>query len=115
VGECLHLVGLSPRAEHFPAQLSGGEQQRVAIARALAKNPELLLCDEPTGALDYETGKAVLSMLWDVNKRLRKTVLIITHNQAIARMADRLIRIRSGRIVEDARQSSPVRPEEVTW
>jgi putative ABC transport system ATP-binding protein len=115
VDECLGLVGLSPRAEHFPAQLSGGEQQRVAIARALAKNPELLLCDEPTGALDYETGKAVLSMLWDVNKRLGKTVLIITHNQAIARMADRLVRIRSGRIVEDARQPAPVRPEEVTW
>ena len=115
VDECLRLVELSTRADHFPSQLSGGEQQRVAIARALAKNPELLLCDEPTGALDYETGKLVLSMLWDVNRRLGKTVLIITHNQAIARMADRLIRIRSGRIVEDVPQERPSKPEEVTW
>ncbi|RUL85543.1 ABC transporter ATP-binding protein [Tautonia sociabilis] len=115
VDECLRLVGLAPRADHFPAQLSGGEQQRVAIARALAKNPELLLCDEPTGALDFETGKAVLAMLWDVNKRMNKTVIIITHNQAIARMADRLIRIRSGRIADDVRQDHPVPPGEISW
>lgn len=111
----LESVGLAHRLEHRPQQLSGGEQQRVAIARALAKNPELLLCDEPTGALDYETGKAVLALLWDVRHRLGKTVLIITHNQAIARMADRLVRLRSGRIVERRAQAEPMPPEEITW
>ncbi len=111
----LGLVGLKHRLHHFPAQLSGGEQQRVAIARALTKNPELLLCDEPTGALDFETGKAVLEVLWDVKHRLQKTILIITHNLAISAMADRLVRIRSGEIVEVRRIETPVSPEEISW
>ncbi len=113
--EALGLVGLGDRAGHFPSQMSGGEQQRVAIARALAKNPRLLLCDEPTGALDYETGKAVLRVLWDVRRELGKTVVIITHNLAISRMADRLVRIRSGEIVERVTNEEPVHPEEIAW
>ena len=96
--EAVGMVGLSERENNFPAQLSGGEQQRVAIARALAKNPRLLLCDEPTGALDYVTGKAVLKMLYDLSRQKHTTVVIITHNQAIAPMADRIIRIKSGKI-----------------
>ena len=96
--QALDMVGLSGRSRNFPAQLSGGEQQRVAIARALAKNPRLLLCDEPTGALDYVTGKAVLKLLYDLSKERGMTVIIITHNQAIAPMADRIIRIKSGKI-----------------
>lgn len=100
VDEALRLVGLADRAEHFPSQMSGGEQQRVAIARALAKNPELLLCDEPTGALDYDTGKRVLRLLVDACRKLGKTVVIITHNAAIAQIADHVIRLRSGEIVE---------------
>ncbi|HET6883638.1 MAG TPA: ABC transporter ATP-binding protein [Pirellulales bacterium] len=115
VEESLDLVGLADRADHFPSQMSGGEQQRVAIARALAKNPELLLCDEPTGALDFETGKRILRLLVDVRERLRKTVLIITHNSAIAQVADRIIRLRSGEVVETAMNTHPVAPEEVTW
>ena len=98
--EALRLVGLSDRLDHFPAQLSGGEQQRVAIARAIAKRPEVLLCDEPTGALDFETGKRVLQVLEHVNRELGTTVAVITHNAAIAAMADRVIRLRSGAIVE---------------
>jgi putative ABC transport system ATP-binding protein len=113
--EALRLVGLGHRAGHFPSQMSGGEQQRVAIARALAKNPRLLLCDEPTGALDHETGKAVLRVLWDVRRELGKTVVIITHNLAISRMADRLVRIRSGEIVERVTNETPVHPEEIAW
>lgn len=97
-GEALDLVGLSHRHDHFPAQLSGGEQQRVAIARALAKNPRMLLCDEPTGALDYSTGKSVLKILYELGRDRGTTVLMITHNQAIAPMADRILRIRSGKI-----------------
>lgn len=96
--EALDLVGLSHRHDHFPAQLSGGEQQRVAIARALAKNPRMLLCDEPTGALDYSTGKSVLKILYELGRDRGTTVLMITHNQAIAPMADRILRIRSGKI-----------------
>src|SRR5262249_40804962 len=113
--EALRMVELGKRADHFPAQLSGGEQQRVAIAPAVAKNPRLLLCDEPTGALDYETGKAVLHVLWDIKHRLGKTVLVITHNQAIGRMADRLIRLRSGQIVESEVVTAPASPEEIAW
>jgi putative ABC transport system ATP-binding protein len=115
VDETLRLVGLEHRMDHFPSQLSGGEQQRVAIARALAKNPELLLCDEPTGALDFETGKHVLSLLLDVKQKLGKTVVIITHNLAIGQIADRVLRMRSGEIVEAHVNTSPVSPEEIVW
>jgi putative ABC transport system ATP-binding protein len=115
VEESLELVDLTDRADHFPSQMSGGEQQRVAIARALAKNPELLLCDEPTGALDFETGKRVLRLLVEVREKLNKTVLIITHNSAIAQIADRVIRLRSGEVVETTINRQPVAPEEVVW
>ncbi|HEV7226033.1 MAG TPA: ABC transporter ATP-binding protein [Pirellulales bacterium] len=115
VDEALRLVGLEDRADHFPAQMSGGEQQRVAIARALAKNPQLLLCDEPTGALDFETGKRVLRLLLDVKQKLGKTVLIITHNSAIAAIADRVVRLRSGEVVETTVHDAPTPPEEIVW
>jgi putative ABC transport system ATP-binding protein len=115
VKEALRLVGLGDRADHFPAQLSGGEQQRVAIARALAKNPAVLLCDEPTGALDYDTGKRVLGLLHDVNHRLGKTVVLITHNLAISRMADRLVRMRSGEVVELKTNPEPASPDDISW
>ena len=115
VDETLKLVGLEHRMEHFPSQLSGGEQQRVAIARALAKNPELLLCDEPTGALDFETGKHVLRLLVDLKDKLGKTVLLITHNGAIAPAADRVIKLRSGEIHEMHDNPNPEPPEEITW
>jgi len=115
VAEALRLVELEDRMDHFPAQLSGGEQQRVAIARALAKDPELLLCDEPTGALDFATGKRVLRTLVDLNRRMGKTVLLITHNNAIAPIADRVIRLRSGQVVEEHPNPRPVPPEEVVW
>lgn len=113
--QALGMVGLSERANHFPAQLSGGEQQRVAIARALAKNPRLLLCDEPTGALDYATGKAVLKLLYDLSRERGTTVIIITHNQAIAPMADRVIRIRSGKIRSNERNEVVVPIDEIEW
>lgn len=96
--ETLQQVGLTDRIQNFPSQLSGGEQQRVAIARAVAKNPMLLLCDEPTGALDYVTGKSVLKLLEDLNKRMNKCVVLVTHNSAIAPMADKIIRVKSGKI-----------------
>lgn len=115
VDEALRLVGLSERVDHFPSQMSGGEQQRVAIARALAKNPELLLCDEPTGALDYETGKRVLRLLVDAKQQMGKTVVIITHNAALAEVADRVIRLRSGLVVEHHVNERPTPPEDVTW
>jgi putative ABC transport system ATP-binding protein len=115
VDETLDLVGLHDRVHHFPSQLSGGEQQRVAIARALAKNPELLLCDEPTGALDFETGKLVLRLLVDLKSKLDKTILIITHNAAIAPAADRVIRLRSGEIHELHDNPAPQPPEEISW
>ena len=115
VDEALRLVGLEERIDHFPSQMSGGEQQRVAIARALAKNPALLLCDEPTGALDFATGKRVLRMLVDLKNQLGKTVVLITHNSAIAPVADRVVRLRSGQIVEVRENPSPVPPEEITW
>lgn len=113
--ECLRLVGLEERLNHFPAQLSGGEQQRVAIARAVAKRPEVLLCDEPTGALDYPTGRLVLEVLERVNRQLGTITVIITHNVAIANMADRVIRISSGEIVEIHRNEKKVAPSELTW
>lgn len=115
VDEALRLVGLAERMEHFPSQMSGGEQQRVAIARALAKNPELLLCDEPTGALDFDTGKRVLRLLVDAKREMGKTVVIITHNAAIAEVADRVIRLRSGEVVEYHENPAPTPPEEITW
>lgn len=113
--EALAMVGLSERANNFPAQLSGGEQQRVAIARALAKNPRLLLCDEPTGALDYVTGKAILKLLYDLSREHGTTVIIITHNQAIAPMADRIIRIKSGKILSNELNTKVVPIDEIEW
>ncbi len=111
----IDMVDLSDRQDNFPAQLSGGEQQRVAIARALAKNPALLLCDEPTGALDYVTGKHVLKMLYDLSRERKTTVIIITHNQAIAPMADRIIRIKSGKIVSNEINTLVTPIEEIEW
>ncbi|HET9066849.1 MAG TPA: ABC transporter ATP-binding protein [Gemmatimonadales bacterium] len=113
--EALHLVGLEDRMDHFPAQLSGGEQQRVAIARAVAKRPTVLLCDEPTGALDYETGKLVLKVLEQVNRDTGTTTAIITHNAAIARLGDRVIRMRSGRIIEQSENTERAPVDEITW
>src|SRR5512135_1254313 len=113
--EALRLVGLGDRRDHFPSQLSGGEQQRVAIARAVAKRPDVLLCDEPTGALDYATGKIVLEVLERVNRELGTITAVITHNAAIAGMADRVIRISSGSIVEVRRNEVKVRPAEISW
>jgi putative ABC transport system ATP-binding protein len=113
--EALRLVGLSERLHHFPAQLSGGEQQRVAIARAVAKRPDVLLCDEPTGALDYATGKLVLEVLEHVNRELHTTTAIITHNAAIAGMADRVIRLRSGEIAEMKWNEHQLTPAELAW
>jgi putative ABC transport system ATP-binding protein len=111
----LEEVGLAHRAGNFPAQLSGGEQQRVAIARALAKNPKLLLCDEPTGALDYQTGKAVLKLLQDTSRKTGMTVVIITHNTALTAMGDRVIRVKSGRIADIRRNEHPVPVEQIEW
>lgn len=115
VESVLENVGLRDRMEHFPAQMSGGEQQRVAIARAVAKNPDVLLCDEPTGALDYTTGKLVLKLLQGINKNTGKTVIIITHNQPIAAMAQRVIKMRSGEIVENYINSNPADPDLIEW
>ena len=113
--EVLNLVGLADRADHFPSQLSGGEQQRVAIAGALAKEPPILLCDEPTGELDFETGRMILGLLRDLNRRNNQTVLLVTHNAAVGDMADRVLRMRSGVIVDDRRIESPVEAKELTW
>lgn len=113
--EALELVGLSERQHHFPAQLSGGEQQRVAIARAVAKRPDVLLCDEPTGALDYATGKRVLEVLEHVNQTLGTTVAVITHNAAIATMADRVLHMTSGSISKIERNAIKARPGELLW
>ena len=113
--EALERVGLADRMDHFPAQLSGGEQQRVAIARAIAKRPEVLLCDEPTGALDFTTGKLVLEVIEQVNRELGTTTAVITHNAAIAGMADRVIRMRSGEIVEVQRNAFRARPGDLQW
>ena len=115
VDHVLEMIGLTDRADHFPSQLSGGEQQRVAIARAIAKNPELLLCDEPTGALDFQTGKRVLRLLVDLNRELGKTIIVITHNGALAQVADRIVHLRSGQITEVQRNPSPIAPEDVVW
>ncbi|MBQ1839154.1 MAG: ABC transporter ATP-binding protein [Ruminococcus sp.] len=111
----LESVGLLERMDNFPAQLSGGEQQRVSIARALAKRPALLLCDEPTGALDYQTGKQILSLLQDTCVREKMTVVLITHNSAITPMADHIIEMKSGRIVRDIRNDSPKPVSEIEW
>ena len=111
----LELVGLKDRAGNFPAQLSGGEQQRVAIARALAKNPKLLLCDEPTGALDYNTGKAILKLLQDTCRREKMTVVVITHNQALTAMADRVITVKSGTVSKMELNGHIVPVEEIEW
>ena len=113
--ETLAKVGLEARMDNFPAQLSGGEQQRVAIARALAKNPKLLLCDEPTGALDYQTGKQILQLLQDTCRREGITVIIITHNSALAPMADRLIRFKSGKVTDETLQPNPTPIEQIEW
>jgi putative ABC transport system ATP-binding protein len=113
--EALLLVGLGGRLDHFPAQLSGGEQQRVAIARAVAKRPDVLLCDEPTGALDYPTGKLVLEVLERVNRELGTLTVVITHNAAIAGMAERVIRISSGEIVEIRANERRLSPAELSW
>ena len=114
-GKTLEKVGLGERKSNFPSQLSGGEQQRVAIARALAKNPKLLLCDEPTGALDYNTGKQILQLLQDTCRKENITVILITHNSAIAPMADRLIRFKSGKVVEITQNPNPTPIAEIEW
>jgi putative ABC transport system ATP-binding protein len=113
--EVLGEVGLAERADHFPAQLSGGEQQRVAIARAIAKDPPILLCDEPTGAVDLDAGRRILALLREVSAGRRRTVLLVTHNSAIARMADRVLRMRSGGLVSDERVERPIDPEKLQW
>ena len=111
----LREVGLADRMKNFPAQLSGGEQQRVSIARALAKNPKLLLCDEPTGALDYNTGKAILKLLQDMCRKKGMTVIVITHNSAIAPMADRVIKIKNGKVADMRRNKTPMSVADIEW
>ncbi len=115
IEEVLEDVGLGERAEHFPSQMSGGEQQRVAVARAIAKNPEILLCDEPTGALDFETGVQVLRLLKKFNQKYKKTVMVITHNAGIAEMADRVFVMKDGKLAQIRRIENPVSPDEVSW
>ena len=113
--EMLTAVGLGQRMNNFPAQLSGGEQQRVAIARALAKNPKILLCDEPTGALDYNTGKHILKLLQNSSRKIGKTVILITHNQAISQMADRIMHIKNGQIQSSEKNPNPIPIERIEW
>ena len=113
--QILIQVGLQERMNNFPSQLSGGEQQRVSIARAIAKNPSILLCDEPTGALDYQTGKQILSLLASYSKKDKKTVIIVTHNSALKDMADQLIRIKNGKIIENSINKNPKPIEEIEW
>jgi putative ABC transport system ATP-binding protein len=113
--EALEWVGLAERLDHFPSQLSGGEQQRVAIARAVAKRPDVLLCDEPTGALDYETGKLVLEVIAKINAELGTTAMVITHNAAISGMADRVLRLANGRIVGEEKPARKLTPAEISW
>lgn len=113
--QALEMVGLQDRQKHFPSQLSGGEQQRVAIARAIVKRPEVLLCDEPTGALDYATGKLVLEVIEHINSKLGTTTVVITHNAAIAGMADRVLYLRSGRIEKEQRNSHKLHSSELSW
>ncbi len=115
IDDVMESVGLSDRIDHFPSQMSGGEQQRVAIARAVAKNPQILLCDEPTGALDFETGIYILKVLKDVNKKYKNTVVVITHNSPIAQMADKVIKMRSGKITEIIENKNPIEPERIEW
>lgn len=115
IEETIKAVGLGERMNNFPAQLSGGEQQRVAIARALAKNPKLLLCDEPTGALDYNTGKAILKLLQDTCRSQKMTVIIITHNLALTDMGDKVIKVKSGKILSIVRNENPVPVERIEW
>ena len=113
--EALALVNLGERLDHFPAQLSGGEQQRVAIARAICKNPDLLLCDEPTGALDTETGKIVLGVLSDISRKMGKTVVIVTHNSLLAPLADRLVEMKNGKVTREIVQEAPVDLDGIKW
>lgn len=113
--EMLEVVGLKDRGDHYPSELSGGEQQRVAIARAMAKDPPILLCDEPTGELDFETGKHILSAMRMINETSRKTILLVTHNTAIGDIAHRVIRMRSGEIVDIRTNESPADPQELRW
>jgi len=113
--EVLSQVGLEQRRDHFPSQLSGGEQQRVSIARAMVKNPTLLLCDEPTGALDFQTGISILQLLKQTRDTMGSTVILVTHNTAIGAMADRLVRMRSGEIAEIIVNESPLPPERIEW
>ena len=113
--EALEWVGLAERLDHFPSQLSGGEQQRVAIARAVVKRPDVLLCDEPTGALDYETGKLVLEVIARINADLGTTAMVITHNAAIAGMADRVLKLGNGKIVGESRPERKMTPAEISW
>lgn len=113
--KALAMVGLQERMNNFPAQLSGGEQQRVSIARAIAKNPKILLCDEPTGALDYQTGKQILKLLQNCCRESGKTVIVITHNMAITAMADRVIQIRNGTVSQITRNTNPLPVEEIEW
>jgi putative ABC transport system ATP-binding protein len=113
--DVIKRVGLEKRANNFPSQLSGGEQQRVSIARAVVKNPELLLCDEPTGALDKKTGATILKLLYDIGKEYNKTIIIVTHNQKIAMCAERVLKISDGNIISDEINPNPIKPEEVDW
>ena len=115
VEKALEIVGIQQKGDSYPTQLSGGEQQRVSIARALAKDPKLLLCDEPTGALDYETGKQILAELENLVREHGKTVIIVTHTKEVGKMADRVIRMRSGRIIEEWENKDPVTAEEIEW
>jgi putative ABC transport system ATP-binding protein len=115
IDEAIELVGLTPRRDHFPAQLSGGEQQRVAIARAIVKRPSVLLCDEPTGALDYPTGKLVLDVIARINREMGTTAIVITHNAAIAGMADRVIRLGDGRVLSVTLNEHKLTPAELSW
>ena len=113
--EALKAVGLENRTDNFPGQLSGGEQQRVSIARAIAKNSSLLLCDEPTGALDYETGKKILALLHDICKKENKAVIIVTHNSALKNMADKVLHIKNGKIISEELNENPQRIEDIEW
>jgi putative ABC transport system ATP-binding protein len=113
--DVIKRVGLEKRANNFPSQLSGGEQQRVSIARAVVKNPELLLCDEPAGALDKKTGATILKLLYDIGKEYNKTIIIVTHNQKIAMCAERVFKISDGNIISDEINPNPIKPEEVDW
>jgi putative ABC transport system ATP-binding protein len=113
--ELLTEVGLGERVEHFPSELSGGENQRVAIARALATDPQVILCDEPTGSLDYETGKRIFKLLRTLNQSSHKTIIVVTHNAPVGAIADRLIRMRDGRIIDIKRNESPLDPDKLEW